>query len=290
MVYGVYQNRCLPGAVVFADQDQLTIDEADKIKEDQGAALTAVFESGMVKANMIASGSWPARVRIMMLMNPNKKNCGELMHQCAYLLETFEEKLIRRIDIAMHQEVLGVTTSIEGYAKPKMLTEDLAKVWINFAWSRKPEDIEIQTETLRSISQQALNLSRKFSNRKIKLLNQSDAEDNLVRLSVAYAIFDRSFTVTGKVIVLENHVNLVCELLERIYCNELFALDKYSSFDRSMVEIDSKDIKIFDKYFNHLSDDDKYSIKDFISKICRTRMRASSLNAMPATRKNKICG
>ena len=221
------------------DRKLLAIDEADTLNEKGIMGhLSGPRSSGRATITKIISRETNARTRIIWIANPPD---GETVDSYAYGVEIVasifgDKQDIARVDIATiasRSDIdLDVLNTQDDEIVEHKYTSDLCHGRVMFAWTRKPEDIVIESETVTCLNDMAKTLGAKYSDR-IPLINGTEVKYKLARMAVSLAIMLYSVDDSGeKVIVRPVHAMVVFDWLQHQYDNPRMGYDDYSSQNR----------------------------------------------------------
>jgi hypothetical protein len=242
------------GALPLNDLGLVVIDEFGDLPEDQFAIMTDVRSSGIVKAVGVVTAETYARVRLIALSNPKKKEHGggkhlaEYEYPCVALKELVPApEDIRRFDLAMtvsSGEVNVETINRADFeAVPHVYTARLCRMLVQWAWSRKESDIEFTDAASRLVLSEATRMAKDFYAGDIPLVEPADQRFKVARLAVACAARVFSTDETGeKVLVTEEHVHFASMLLYHIYTHPNFRYGEWSKGQRKTDVSDSADL------------------------------------------------
>ena len=234
--------RIKAGALLKMNRQALIVDEAQDVPQEELKTMAEGIDTGLLRIDKIQNKIFESRTRVIFGCNPkNPKVAAEqrtmdsFRYGCEAIKGIFPQMMIRRIDFAM----FAATWDIEDKAKiyfpevpttPQRVTDEDLRALIFFAWTLKPEQIIIDTDTAHYIRKVAKYLSDKFGGSDdLPIVYSEDFRKTMARLSVATAIIDLSPTEDfAQVIVNAGHVADACELMERIYSNRNCKLDEYA--------------------------------------------------------------
>lgn len=234
----------------------LTVDEIQKMDRTDIGTLQAAIDEGWITIDRISSNGFETMTRFIGLCNPHKDDA--MMDHFLFGVQTlrgiFPSAFIRRLDFAVFtsqsdiknfSDINAVNTS-----HAPETTAEMLRSLVFWAWTRKPEDIVIDTETTSIILEHASALSEEFGYATdIPLVAPSDFRKNITRLATAVAVLDMSTDADFKsVMVRPEHIIFVAWYLQRLYSHENCMLDRYSQHQRGQHVVDDKD-------FNNFKDD-----------------------------------
>lgn len=228
------------GAFPLNDGGLLTIDELSGLSEDDLAVMSDVRSSGIAKATGVITAETTSRTRAIYISNPRngRQLNAETYGVNAVLKLMGKAEDVRRLDIAMSVASGDVNPALVNKSLrdiPEVrhtYTSDACNTRVLWAWSRRPEDVEITDEATQCILEAATEMGAKYSS-KVPIVEAADQRLKLARLSVAAAACVCSTDeVFEKVIVKPEHVHFVVDFLNQLYCAKSFGYDKLSEQDR----------------------------------------------------------
>ena len=240
LVYNMQQNNkrwfLVWGAFPLNDGGLLCIDELSGLSEEDLAVMSDVRSSGLAKATGVITAETSSRTRAIYISNPRngRQLNAETYGVSAVLKLMGKAEDVRRLDLAMSVASGDVDPSLVNRtlrdipAVPHKYTSELCHTRVLWAWSRRPENIEITDEATAYILQRATELGQKYSS-KIPIVEAADQRIKIARLAVATAACvmstDESFE---KVIVKPEHVDFVVEFMNELYSSKSFGYDRLS--------------------------------------------------------------
>lgn len=205
------------------------IDEVQVLEKEDTRTVANAIDRGILDVKRASSATYTARVRAVWMLNPKDERnriatISDFPYGCECLFHIFDPMFVRRMDIACfrsrreefdYNKYLG--TSEE---KPQIrLTPFLMRALIYWAWTREPKHIIFGEEATKHCLRKASELSAAFGDAdKVPLVSPNDFRENLARLTVAFAILDRSFTDDLEHVVIQpDHVDVVAGLIDYLY-------------------------------------------------------------------------
>lgn len=224
------------GTIPLQDRRLVILDEvsgiADKNILEQ---MSAVRSSGKAQISKIVSQETFARTRTIWISNPvdgrfiRETNNGAI-DAISKLIPNPED--IARFDLAMVAAQDDVQSSVINSARPPTAphaaTRELSSALVNWAWSRKPEDIVWGQGVERFV----LSCAEEVGGRYVAdppLIQPENVRMKLARISVAIAA--RLFSHEGaghKLVVKKEHVRAAVELLDLLYGKRWFGYADHS--------------------------------------------------------------
>ncbi len=233
------------GRYPLSDRKLMAIDEFGELPAEDFGKITEARTTGVLRVDRAKNAETNARVRLILLTNPaHKKTLKEFTHGVESLKYLFASPAdIRRLDLAVFLKSGDVSkTVLNAERKPtetQLITSEVLRQSILWAWSRKASDITIEPDAMKQILKRADYLGEKYGYAQdIPILEPSDLRKKLARMSIALAILIHSTDDTHeKVIVTVEHVAYIVELLELIYDNSNARLDLYSLKSKEETEL-----------------------------------------------------
>lgn len=239
------------GAFPLNDGGLLTIDELSGLSEDDLAVMSDVRSSGIAKATGVITAETTSRTRAIYISNPRngRQLNSETYGVNAVLKLMGKAEDVRRLDIAMavasgDVDPTLVNKSLRDIPEVRHIyTSDACNTRVLWAWSRRPEDVEITDEATQRILQRATEMGAKYTS-KVPIVEAADQRIKIARLSVAAAACVCSTDETfEKVIVKPEHVDFVVDFLNQLYCAKSFGYDKLSEQEHMTSDTSDDNIK-----------------------------------------------
>jgi len=211
------------GAWPLADREMIWIDEDTGIEKDEYGEMTLARSDGRLEVKRAVTAETPCRVRAIMSGNvPKGKRLGEYGQGCEALRDIFNNEDIRRFDFAAFMRSGDVDPELYNQQLPTfpvMITGEMLKNNVLFAWSRTPEHIIFSDGTIEKVLEVSTDLSKVYGNATdIPLVSPSDQRNKIIRLSVALAALTHSVDESGeRVVVWPGHVEFIWEYLKTLY-------------------------------------------------------------------------
>lgn len=266
------------GRYPLSDRKLLAIDEFGELPIEDFGKITEARTTGVLKVDRAKNAETNARVRLLLLTNPTggHKTLSEYTHGIESLKSLFASPAdIRRLDLAIMLQSGDVPKSIlnKEYVAPEvqLISAEVLRNSVLWAWSRKAEDIEITKESMRAILKSSDMLSEKYGYAQdIPILEPGDLRKKLARLSISLAMLVHSTDETHEhVIVLPEHVAEVVEFLELIYDNRNSRLDLYAQKAREESELSDSERALICKKLNDIDFGDNAAVSDEILELFR---------------------
>ncbi len=254
LVYNLQQNNkrwfLVWGAFPLNDGGLITIDELAGLSEDDLAVMSDVRSSGVAKATGVITAETTSRTRAIYISNPrngrplNTETYG--VNAVLKLMGKAED--VRRLDLAMSVASGDVDPTLVNKSLkdmpviPHVYTSDACNTRVLWAWSRRPEDVEISEETTQYVLDRATEMGLRYSSI-VPIVEAADQRIKIIRLAIACAACmvstDPTFT---KVVVKPEHVDFVVDFMNEAYCAKSFGYDKLS--EQARVTTDTSDSNI----------------------------------------------
>ncbi len=229
------------GAFPLNDGGLLTIDELSGLSEDDLAVMSDVRSSGIAKATGVITAETTSRTRAIYISNPrNGRQLNSETYGVSAVLKLFgKAEDVRRLDLAMSVASGDVDPELVNKSLrdispvPHVYTSDLCNTRVLWAWSRRPDDVQITDEATQRILELATKMGAKYSST-IPIVEAADQRLKIARLAVAAAACvvstDKTFQ---KVIVKPEHVDFVVNFMEELYTSKSFGYDKLSEQNKA---------------------------------------------------------
>lgn len=212
---------------------QLTIDEASGLR-DLLSKMSSVRSSGIAEVNKQGGGRVDAKVRLLWIANPVpegsarftkaiKEYRGGAVMALINLVGTQED--LARFDIAMMTASDEVPAQAIHAKRKKLVsqyTSECCHYMAMFAWTRKPEHITFANGVEDYITKTSTRISDGYTENP-PLVQGANFHEKLARMCVALAVMTYSVKEDGETVVVNrNHVDYICEFVQRCYDNPLF--------------------------------------------------------------------
>lgn len=228
---GVWQLQW--GRLPINDQGLVIIDEAGGMPVEAIAELSNIRSSGECSVTKVLSDKTRARTRIIWIANPRRQNMG--IKNYHYGVQTIFEFFgkpedTRRVDAAMTLATGEVDSALINVMPEDIVTpytSDACHNLIQFAWSRKADQINIPKEVAQYVLDVSGVIGKKYS-AAIPLVELSDVRNKIIRLAVATAMRVYSVDSDFNLVVTIDHVKCVMDFLEHLYTKPRMAYDQFS--------------------------------------------------------------
>jgi hypothetical protein len=228
------------GLIPLNDRRLVVLDEFGGIA-DKGIIeqMSDIRSSGKATITKIQTDETSARTRLIWIANPlDGKSLAELHQPGISALQTLVTKPedIARFDLAMACASSDVDptliNTVEHDPVPHTYTKELCSLLVQWAWSRRPDDILFREGVERAIVDRANELGKRYVPEP-PLVQVENVRVKLARLAVAIAARTFSSDRTGKKIVVKmSHLESAIALMDRLYGMKSMA---YMSASRRIV-------------------------------------------------------
>jgi len=210
------------GAIPLNDRRLVFIDEFTGIKDEDREQLTAVRSEGFLEVHKIIKAKTMARTRLVFMCNPKD---GRMMSQFNYGVDAIETVFrkpedVRRLDIA-DVVAIGEVDNRRFSEKQEAEVEHihlsaLCKHLVLWAWSRKPEQVEITADAEKAVREAQDSIQSRYVPQ-IPLCEPSTLVQKIARLSIAVAARLFSNRDRDAVLVKREHVECAVRIMESCY-------------------------------------------------------------------------
>ena len=244
LVYNIQQNNkrwfLVWGAFPLNDGGLIAIDELSGLSEEDLSVMSDVRSSGIAKATGVITAETTSRTRAIYISNPRNGRPlnSETYGVTAVLKLMGKAEDVRRLDLAISVASGDVDPALVNKPLkdlpevPHIYTSDACNARVLWAWSRRPEHIEITDEATQRILEKATEMGAYYTP-KVPLVEAADQRLKIARLAVAAACCvvstDDNFE---KVIVKPEHVDFVVNFMNKIYKAKSFGYDKLSEQEK----------------------------------------------------------
>ncbi len=222
------------GKIPLNDRRLLVIDEVSGMPIEDISRMSGARSSGVAHISKIASERTNARTRLIWISNP-RKPIGLMGYsfgiQAIKGLIVYPED-IARFDFAVTAGAQDCSPEVVNRLVTKKIehiyTNEICMNLVKWAWSRRPDDVQITPEATEMIIKYAIKFGKEYHS-SIPLIEPSEIRIKLAKLSVACACrFFSTDDVYQRVIVKPIHVKAVCDYLQMIYSKDSMGYDFYS--------------------------------------------------------------
>lgn len=218
-----------------ADRRLVVLEELKGMAPELFGALTDMRSRGVAELTKIKKSSTSARARLLAISNPpGRRTTSSYNIGCEVIRDLIPApEDIRRFDIAYVAEA-GVISEEEintPIARRKKIkhryTSDACNALLKWIWKNsKPALFDEQAVEI--CFNEAINLSHKFSNPEIPLIDSGSTRWKLAKLAAATA--GRTFSISdeGRVFIRPCHVQFAVKKLEALYTQPCFGYGRYN--------------------------------------------------------------
>ena len=232
------------GAIPARDRTLIILEELKGASTEVLSKLTDMRSSGIAEIPKIERRRACARTRIIMISNPRSPRPMDSFH---FGVEAVHELIgsledVRRFDLAIavaKGEVPDEVINSMPSSRPKVdhfVTAAVSKSLILWAWTRKPDQILIDTETTDTVVGAATALCKKYSE-SVPLVDQGTIRLKVARLACALAARVFSSPDGVNLLVTKLHVEFVTKFLDRIYSSKAMGYADFSTAQHLMSKI-----------------------------------------------------
>lgn len=265
------------GKYPLSDRKLIAIDEFSELNPEDFGKITEARTTGVLRVDRAVNTETNARVRLMLLSNPARsRTLASFAHGVEALKPLFASPAdIRRLDLALFLQSGDVPKSVlnQEYVKPKtqIVSGDVLRNSILWAWSRKAEQIEITSKAMKRILKKADELAEKYGYAQdIPLMEPADLRKKLARMSIAIAALVHSTDETHeKIVVHPEHVDYVDDFINVIYDNPNARLDIYSAKSKEESELTEEEKEALTKALEDLDFADNAGVSQEIIELFR---------------------
>jgi len=223
------------GVIPKHDKRLVFMEEIKGTSTEVLGKLTDMRSSGIAEIPKIEKRRTHARTRLVMVSNPRSDRPLSMYN---FGVDAVKELIGSPEDIRRFDAILLVSTQEINpdelnrllQFRPEVSREHKSKqchdlvVW---AWTRNPDQIEIQEDAKKTLLEQATVLCKEFSET-IPIVDRGSMRYKLARLSIALACRTHSHKDHETVIVRKCHVDFIVQFLRRIYSSSVFGYKDYS--------------------------------------------------------------
>lgn len=257
------------GTIIAADEFQMLPKETTRM-------LGSAIDCGRIEIKRAASGTYEARTRLLLIGNAIKINgdqatLSDWIYGCESLGVCLDPMLIRRVDVAIFcsqepnkEELYNKFIEDKEVKKSDKLSAKMMQSLIYWAWTREPRHIDFTEEAVKRCLKLATELSKVYSVDKIPLVNPNDFRENLARLSVAYAILERSIADDMETLIVKpEHVELIAAFINQIYSAPACGLKNYAEEMSRINRMDGDEFARIKENMNTFTNEDLTSNQDY---------------------------
>ncbi len=230
------------GTIPTHDRRLVVLEELKGASTDLIAKLTDMRSSGVAEIPKIQRRKTHARTRLIALSNPRS---DRTLASYSFGIEAIKELIgnledIRRFDLITLLSADDVDseqiTELQG-AKPTVphkFTAELCKSGVLWAWTRKPDQIQITDDAATLLRKECARLCQGYTET-IPIVDKGSIRLKVLRLSAALAC--RTFSHDGDfetLVIRECHVEYIIKLMNDIYSSRIFGYKDFSDVTKSM--------------------------------------------------------
>jgi hypothetical protein len=253
LVYNIQQTNkrwfLVWGAFPLNDGGLVTLDELSGIDENDLAVMSDVRSSGLAKATGVITAETTARTRAIYISNPrNGRQLETETYGISAVLKLFgKTEDVRRLDMAIAVASGDIDPSLMNInisdvpPIPHVYDSDICNTRVLWAWSRRPENVKFDKESVDAILKYATEMGNRYSS-KVPIVEAADQRLKIARLAVGCACCVFSTDNGEDVIVKKEHVEFVVNFMNEMYSMKCLGYDKMSEQDK--VNSDASDSNI----------------------------------------------
>lgn len=234
------------GTIPLNDRRLVILEEVKGMGVGELTKLTDMRSSGFAEIHKIERAKTYARTRLIWISNPRSDgkigsyNYG--VDAVRELIGSLED--IRRFDVVMAvasgEVPISVVNSTHVSSKTHNYTSDLCAELVQWSWSRREHQVILEKDTIVEALQAATRLSEQYSS-SCPIVEPSDQRLKMLRLATALACRTYSTDETGdNVVVRKCHVEVVEQLMQRIYRSKALGYYDYSQAAKGETNIANK--------------------------------------------------
>ncbi len=223
------------GLIPTNDRGLVVIDETSSLPINDIAKMSGMRSAGIAEITKIRNASTPARTRLIMAGNP--RGIARTLSSYGTPVEAVMDLIGTPEDVARFDAAVGVKlgldkerASVELGDQPPPVPIELRRALIKFAWSRRAEHIEWETDAEREAVSAASDMVSKY-HPSVPLVEPSEQDLKVARVAVAMAV--RTFSVRSDdpntVVVRPCHVQFARASIEMAYDGDL-GYDRFSEY------------------------------------------------------------
>lgn len=226
--------RIQAGLLPLSSRKILLLEETQRLEEGALTSMSDAMYDGWLNVNMSARAKYESMTRLIMNCNCKlNKPLDDYALGCLALKDLFDHTFIRRIDVAAFIRKMDDVPkyhAIYQAAGEPIVTPEMMKHLIYYAWNLTADRIEFSAEVTAHIMARSMEMIAKFGKPDdITLVYVSDFRLKLARISLAWAVLALSSSDGFKTVeVQKEHVDLSVALLTNLYAHPDCGLDKYS--------------------------------------------------------------
>ncbi len=225
------------GVIPSNDRKIVFLEELKGASREVISQLTDMRSSGIAEITKIERRKAHARTRLVMISNSRSNRAISAYN---FGVESIKELIgapedVRRYDLAVvlsnkdiSSSELNTLSSLRSVVK-HTFTDELCKLNILWAWTRKKDQIYFEKDAIVQCLDSAIQLCSMFSE-DIPLIDRATIKFKIARLSIALAV--RTFSTTGEfdiVIVRKCHILYITKFIIDMYTRDSFGYDRFTN-------------------------------------------------------------
>lgn len=247
------------GLIPRCNKGLVFLDEIQNLKSEIMYNLRTVRGDGFAEVTKIVKGRHEAKVRLICAANPMpaSRNMSDFKYGAMSLLSVpgLGGPDIRRFDIACFVNAADTNKDdINKFNKAKkpLISRNMIRTAVLWAWARKPEDIIFSEAVTRRILEGAGFLSDKYdvSSAGVSLCNTGDMRESLARLTVSLAAVRLRTPDNVRLIPEVKDVEDIINYLDSVYSHPSVKLDVLVAEKRRESDMDEAQFEELKSYMN----------------------------------------
>jgi DNA-binding MarR family transcriptional regulator len=252
------------GKIPLNHRGLLILDEMSGLSKDVMSTLTDMRSEGMASIEKIKHGKAPAKTRLLWISNPrtnsdgNSRSIEEYPNGVKVILDLVgSDEDIARFDFCY------ILPNTKEYIAPvfddEREKEELGKIQaldnsryhhlIQWAWSRKADQVKFDRQVDRYIWHMSKKLNEKYDS-EVKFFG-AEAAYKIARIAVSSAIMCFSHDGTGEsILVKKEHVDWAVQFMIDCYDNDIFRLPEYAEQAKFTTETNEEVNNVFASLVN----------------------------------------
>lgn len=235
------------GTIPRNNKGMVLLDEMSGIPQEVISKLTALRSERKAVIEKIASGSAPAKTRLLWISNQREQSDGQTKPILLYSngVEIARELVGKNEDVARFDFIVVVPETDKlispfqddgGFDELPEVDNTPYKNLVYWAWSRKRDQIKFDTAVDRYVWQVSMELDEKYGSYDINIFG-AETFKKLARIAVSCAAMCFSHADGGStVLVRKEHVDWARDFLIRCYDNDTFRLPAHVSAQKALSE------------------------------------------------------
>ena len=223
------------GAFPLNDGGLITLDELSGLSEEDLAIMSDVRSAASLKQLGSSLQKLQAELELSTFrtLGMDDNSIQKLTGSMQYLSSWERQKMLDVLTwlCLSHQATLTqhLLTNLSKICRPSHTSIPRTSVTrVLWAWSRRPENIQITDEATQHILDKATEMGARYSS-KVPIVEAADQRIKIARLAVATACCVFSADESGEnVIVTPEHVDFVVDFMNELYCTKSFGYDRLS--------------------------------------------------------------